>query len=165
MTLAELNACDRARFVEEIGWVFEHSPWIAERAWARRPFASVDDLQGALEQELASASIDEQLNLLCAHPDLGARMQMSGASSAEQSAAGLDRMSRDDEERLRQLNAQYKQKFGIPFLLAVKGSTLHQILGALEERLPSTFEAELTEAMRQASRIARFRLEEAISIE
>ena len=164
MTLAELNSWDRARFVEAIGWVFEHSPWVAERAWAQRPFASVAALHKAMTLEAARAPLHEQLAMLRAHPDLGARARMSDASTAEQSGSGLDRISPADVERLRRLNAAYWQKFGFPFLFAVRGSTAHQILAALEERLPSTPDAELVEALGQVSRIALFRLEEAVSV-
>jgi 2-oxo-4-hydroxy-4-carboxy-5-ureidoimidazoline decarboxylase len=163
VTLADLNACDRGRFVEAIGWVFEHSPWVAERAWERRPFASVDELHEAMTLEAARAPLREQLALVRAHPDLGTRARMSGSSAAEQAGAGLDRMSPAEFEQLQRQNAAYRQKFGFPFLFAVKGSTTRQILSALEERLAATPDAELVEALRQVSRIARFRLAEAIA--
>jgi 2-oxo-4-hydroxy-4-carboxy-5-ureidoimidazoline decarboxylase len=114
--------------------------------------------------EVTRASRDEQLALLRAHPDLGTRATMSASSTAEQAGARFGRMSPSEFERLQQLNAAYWQKFGFPFLFAVKGSTAHQILAALEERLPATPEAELAEALRQVSRIAQFRLEVAISV-
>lgn len=164
VTLAELNACDRGRFVQAIGWVFEHSPWVAERAWERRPFASLDGLHQAMALEVSGAPLQEQLALLRAHPDLGSRARMSDSSAAEQSGTGLDRTTPAEFERLQRLNAAYRQKFGFPFLFAVKGSTTHQVLAALDERLPATRDAEFAEALRQASRIAQFRLEEAISV-
>lgn len=164
MTLAELNACDRARFVGAIGGIFEHSPWVAERAWERRPFASVDKLHDVMMLEVTRAPRHEQLALLRAHPDLGTRARMSDSSTAEQSGAGLDRMVPAEFERLQRLNAAYSLKFGFPFLFAVKGSTANQILEALEERLPATPDAELVEALRQVSRIAQFRLEVAIAV-
>jgi 2-oxo-4-hydroxy-4-carboxy-5-ureidoimidazoline decarboxylase len=164
VTLAELNACDRARFVAAIGGIFEHSPWVAERAWERRPFASVDELHTAMTLEVARAPLPKQLALLRGHPDLGTRARMSDSSTAEQSGAGLDSMAPAEFERLQRLNTAYWQKFGFPFLFAVKGSTVSQILAAMEERLPSTPDAELAEALRQVSRIAHFRLEVAISV-
>ena len=161
-TLGELNACDRARFVEALGWIFEESPWVAERAWARRPFAGVDALHAAMTEEVARATRDEQLALLRAHPDLGARAHMSDASAGEQAGAGLDRLAPAEFERLQRLNAAYRRKFGYPFLFAVSGSTSHQILDALERRLTSDAGDELGEALRQVYRIARFRLERAV---
>ncbi len=162
-TIAELNALDREAFVAAVGWVFEHSPWVAERAWAHRPFAGVDVLHEQMTLTVSLASRDEQLALLRAHPDLGARARMSDASSGEQASVGLDRLSRHDFERLQRLNTAYREKFQFPFLYAVKGSTPAQILDALEQRLPRDVEDEFAEALRQVSRIARFRLESMVS--
>ena len=159
MTLAELNACDRDGFVAAVGWVFEHSPWIAERAFAAAPFASLDALHDAMTEVEMQASREEQLDLLRAHPDLGTRARMTAASEGEQSGAGLDRMGRADYDRLQRLNTAYRTKFGFPFLFAVKGSTVPQILAALDARSAAEWEPEFAEALRQASRIARFRLE------
>lgn len=163
MTLAELNATDRRAFVEAVGWAFEHSPWVAERAWERRPFTSVEALHETMAAIVASSTYEEQIALLRAHPDLGARARMSDASEREQAGAGLDALTRDELDRLRALNTAYREKFGFPFLYAVKGSTKHDILSALERRLPSTRDIEHQEALRQVYRIARFRLEDVIS--
>lgn len=165
-TLAELNASDRSGFIEAIGWVFERSPWVAERAWQQRPFPTIDRLHDAMTAVVAAASAEEQLALLRAHPELGVvRVQpehISTASRREQAGAGLDELRGDELERLRALNAAYREKFGFPFLYAVKGSTTRDILNALERRLTSMRDAEHLEALRQVYRIARFRLEEAV---
>jgi OHCU decarboxylase len=163
MTLSELNSQDLRGFVDAIGWVFEQSPWVAERAWTARPFATLDALHEAMMSEIAASTLDEQLALLRAHPDLGARVAMSDRSAAEQRGAGLDSLTRDELDRFTALNAAYRQRFGFPFLYAVKGSTKHDILSALETRLLSTRNAELGEALRHVSRIARFRLEEMLA--
>jgi OHCU decarboxylase len=163
VTLDEVNACDRAGFVSRVGWVFEHSPWIAERAWARKPFRSLDELHAEMTAQMAAATLDERLSLLRAHPDLGTRIKMSDASTNEQAGAGLDSLTPEEFQRLRGLNAEYRDKFGFPFLYAVKGSTKRVILKALVDRLPSSRDQELAEALRQVARIARFRLEELIS--
>jgi 2-oxo-4-hydroxy-4-carboxy-5-ureidoimidazoline decarboxylase len=163
MTLPELNASDRERFVIEVGWVFEHTPWVAARAWTRRPFASVDELSGALAAEVSAASLDEQLALLRAHPDLGSRARMTRASSGEQAGAGLDSLTSEEFERLQRLNAAYRERFGFPFLFAVRGSTKQDVLDALEDRLSAGPDEELAEALRQVFRIAEFRLRDAIS--
>jgi len=165
MTVADLNEMDRDRFVESIGWVFEHSPWVAERAYATRPFASIEALHAAMAGEMRRATTDEQLTLLRAHPDLGARASMSGSSTAEQSGAGLDRLSPVQFDTLQRLNREYRDTFGFPFLYAVKGATVADILAALERRRAATYDEELDEALRQVSRIARFRLEAALSSE
>jgi 2-oxo-4-hydroxy-4-carboxy-5-ureidoimidazoline decarboxylase len=167
MTLPELNLNDREGFVAALGWIFEDSPWVAERAWDSRPFNTLDELHTAMTSVVARASLDEQLALLGAHPDLGgnrlrADATMSDASQREQTGAGLDVLATDELARLRALNSAYRTKFGFPFLYAVKGSTTQDILNALERRLPSTRDAEHQEALRQVYRIARFRLEEAL---
>jgi 2-oxo-4-hydroxy-4-carboxy-5-ureidoimidazoline decarboxylase len=162
MTLAELNACDYARFVDLLGHVFEASPWVAERVWPHRPFAGVEQLDAAMTEAVGRATHDEQLRLLRAHPDLGSRIRMSEASTGEQALAGLDRLAPGELETLQRLNAAYREKFGFPFVLAVKGSTTRQILDALEQRQPRQAEDEFAEALRQVSRIARFRLDDLI---
>ena len=166
MTVAELSALDRAAFVDAIGWVFEHSPWVAERAWPRRPFGSLDALHAAMVAALEAGTAEEQLALLRAHPDLGSRASMTGASSAEQAGAGLDSLSPGEFARLHELNAAYRATFGFPFLYAVKGSTKHDILKALEARASGAAggrEEEFREALRQVARIARFRLEDTLT--
>ena len=163
MTLSELNAQDRASFARALGWIFEDSPWVADRAWEKRPFATLGALHEAMTAVVASASSEEQLALLQAHPDLGAVRQMSDASNREQTSAGLDALTQVDLERLHSLNAAYRHKFGFPFLYAVKGSTTRDILSAIERRLQSEREVERQEALRQVFRIARFRLEDAVS--
>jgi 2-oxo-4-hydroxy-4-carboxy-5-ureidoimidazoline decarboxylase len=163
MTIAELNALDRGRFVEALGWIFEESPWVAERAWDSRPFPSADALHQQMTLVVSRATRDEQLALLRAHPDLGARARMSDASVGEQAGAGLDRLSRHDFERLHALNSAYREKFGFPFLYAVKGSTPQQILDALEHRRSRSVDEEFAEALRQAGRIAKFRLDTLVS--
>lgn len=110
-----------------------------------------------------TATRTEQMALLRAHPDLGTRAGLSDASSGEQAGAGLTQLARDEDERLRRLNAAYREKFGFPFLFAVKGSTPGQILEALEQRLARDADTEFAEALRQINRIARFRLEDLIA--
>ena len=163
MTLAELNAAERERFVASLGWIFEDSPWVAERTWARRPFTSVAALHDAMVAEVSAADPAEQLTLLRAHPDLGARARMSDASSGEQAGAGLDSLTAAEFERLQQLNAAYRARFGFPFLFAVRGATTPQILAALERRLAASRDAEFTEALGQVARIVRFRLDALLS--
>jgi 2-oxo-4-hydroxy-4-carboxy-5-ureidoimidazoline decarboxylase len=162
MTIGELNALDRAEFVAALGWVFEDSPWVAERAWSARPFAGVEALHAAMIGQLAQAKCEEQLALLRAHPDLGSRARISRASACEQAGAGLDHLTPHEFEHLHQLNSAYRKKFGFPFLFAVRGTTKHDILLALEKRLEASPENEYEEALRQVHRIARFRLLETI---
>jgi 2-oxo-4-hydroxy-4-carboxy-5-ureidoimidazoline decarboxylase len=163
MTIEELNSLERAQFVAAIGWVFEHSPWVAQGAWDTRPFANAEELHRAMVEQVERGLPEEQLALLRAHPDLGTRARVSEASSAEQAGAGLDQLTQAEFERLRELNETYRDKFGFPFLFAVKGSTKHDILDALERRVQSSQEEEYRVALDQVYRIARFRLEDTLS--
>ena len=162
MTIDDLNSLELAQFVSAIGWIFEHSPWVAERAWTMRPFADAQALHRAMVDQVERSLPEEQLALLRAHPDLGTRARVSEASSAEQSGAGLDQLTPAEFERLRRLNEDYRSKFGFPFLFAVKGSTKHDILEALERRGRSSREEEYLVALDQVYRIARFRLEDTL---
>jgi 2-oxo-4-hydroxy-4-carboxy-5-ureidoimidazoline decarboxylase len=162
MTIGQLNLLDRSAFVESVGWIFEHSPWVAERAFDARPFASLDALHAAMTEQVENATFAESLALLKAHPDLGARARLSLASTGEQAGAGLDSLTPGEFEQITRLNAAYRSRFGYPFLLAVKGSTKHDVLRSLQARIESSPEQEYREALRQVYRIARFRLEDLI---
>jgi OHCU decarboxylase len=159
MNIADLNHLSQTEFVDKVGWAFENSSWVAERAWAHGPFASIDALHAAMVAEVEHATPEEQLALLCAHPDLGARAKMSGASAGEQSGAGLDHLASEEYAELMRLNADYRDEFGFPFLFAVKGSTKDDILKSLRERVAGSREEEFRTALEQVFRIARFRLE------
>jgi 2-oxo-4-hydroxy-4-carboxy-5-ureidoimidazoline decarboxylase len=153
MTVEILNTLDQSAFTSSVGWIFEHSPWVAERAWPSRPFVDIAALHRAMVTQVEAASPDEQLALLRAHPDLGTRAELTRASASEQAAFDFD-------QRFIALNQSYRDKFGFPFLYAVKGSTKHDILRALELRLPSNRDTEFAEALRQVYKIAEFRLQE-----
>jgi 2-oxo-4-hydroxy-4-carboxy-5-ureidoimidazoline decarboxylase len=162
LSIQEINHFTQAQFTEALGWVFEHSPWVAERAWLHRPFTSCANLSHLMNGEVAAASVEQQMALLRAHPDLGTRAKISPSSAGEQAGAGLDRLTGEEYTRLIDLNAAYREKFEFPFLHAVKGSDKFAILEALERRLSSSREDEFQEALRQVYRIARFRLESII---
>jgi len=159
MKIEDLNGLTRERFVKALGWIFEGAPWVAERALAHGPFASLEGLHAAMVAEVQHASREEKLALLRAHPDLGVRARMSDASMKEQSGAGLDRLTPEELAEFQGMNAAYSEEFGFPFLFALKGSTKEDILRSLSERLGGTPEEEFHTALEQVFRIARFRLE------
>jgi len=163
MTIDELNSLDREKFVAAIGFVFEDSPWVAERAFAAKPFRDIEALHAAMVAEVEKAKPEQQLALLRAHPDLGTRARISSASEAEQAGAGLNALTTEEFERLQRLNSLYRARFGFPFLFAVKGSTKYDVLQALEQRVGALPEAEYREALRQVYRIAEFRLRDALA--
>ena len=163
ITLETLNGMRGDDFRRVLGAVFEHSPWVAERAWPARPFATLDALHTAMAASVRQASREEQLALLRAHPDLGAKAArvgaMTEASVAEQSSAGLDRLDDEEYERFERLNRAYRTKFGFPFVIAVRHHDKRAILGAFGERLGHTVEEELEAALAQVFDIARLRLD------
>ena len=167
-TLDGLNAFDRTVFVAAFGGVFEHSPWVAERAWELRPFDSVEGLPRAMVQAMETATPAEQLALIRAHPQLAGKAAIRGeltdASRREQAGAGLDQCSPEEYARLHAYNAAYEDKFGFPFIIAVRGHTRATILGEMQRRLSHGIEEEHAEALRQIARIARFRLDDLIEL-
>jgi 2-oxo-4-hydroxy-4-carboxy-5-ureidoimidazoline decarboxylase len=167
LTLDVLNRMSAAEFEKGLGEVFERSPWVAARAAAARPFATIEDLHGAMAAAVRRASRDEQLALLRAHPDLAGRAARAGALSAssiaEQSGAGLDRLDDAEFERFGRLNAAYREKFGFPFIIAVRRHDKHAILAAFETRLLNTPPQEIDSALAQVFEIARLRLDRLLS--
>jgi OHCU decarboxylase len=162
MRLERLNKMEQKQFTEAIGWVFEHSPWVAERAWKHRPFGSLDELCAVMNGEVETAALDEQFSLLRAHPDLGTRAKVTQSSAREQAGVGLDSLTQEEYTKLLNLNTGYRQKFGFPFILAVRGADKITILEALRTRGRAGKEAEFRGALDQVYRIARFRLEDLI---
>lgn len=156
---------DRAAFVAAFGGVYEHSAWVAERAFDEgTPLPdTIEALHQRLAAQVAQASQGEQLALIQAHPDLAGRAALAGeltaASSGEQAGAGLDQCSPDELTRFTRYNEAYRAKFSFPFIMAVKGSNRHLILAAFEERLPNTPEQEFQRALAEIDRIALFRLQ------
>jgi OHCU decarboxylase len=162
ISLQELNALPASQFIATLAGVFERSPWVAERVVFARPFASVLQLDEAMCAAVESASLEEQLALIRAHPELAGRAAIRGEltleSTREQQAAGLAACSPQEFARLHELNAAYFRKFGFPFVLAVKGHTRASVLEAMEQRVGHSPEEERATALREIGRIARFRL-------
>lgn len=163
MTLAEANAMDEEALVAALGGVFEHSPWVARRACAARPFASVAALHGAMVAAVDRASEAEKLALLRAHPELAGRAAIRGEvtadSAREQAGAGLAQCSPEELARIATLNARYRARFGFPFILAVKGYDRAGILAEFERRVDGDRATEFAECLAQVGKIARLRLD------
>ncbi|TXH70498.1 MAG: 2-oxo-4-hydroxy-4-carboxy-5-ureidoimidazoline decarboxylase [Thiothrix sp.] len=161
-TLAELNTLNQAEFVSCLGGIYEHSPWMAERTWQARPFADLDALLSAFRASLAKATEAEQLALIRAHPDLAGKAALRGEltaeSNSEQASAGLDQCTPEELARFTALNTAYQQKFGFPFIMAVKNATRAQILQGFEQRIHHKPIDEFSTALEQINRIAAFRL-------
>jgi len=166
MNLEELNALPAEKFVALLGAVFEHSPWVAERAAKARPFRSRAELLDEMRSVVQRASPEEQLALIRAHPQLGARgrsrTQLTEASANEQRRAGLDACTDAEFAQLMQLNSAYVEKFSFPFILAVRGHTPESILTALQSRLSNDARSERQAALGQIGLIGGYRLEDIV---
>ncbi len=153
---------DRDRFITLYGHLFEHSPWVIERAWALRPFADAEDLHAAFLRVLAEAEPEERLALLRAHPELADKVAMdeglTEASALEQASAGLDRLSPPEYEAFHGFNRAYRERFGFPFIICVKLQDKGGILKAMGQRVQGQPEVELGEALHQVGLISRLRL-------
>ncbi|MEK0416390.1 MAG: hypothetical protein RI949_396 [Pseudomonadota bacterium] len=169
LTLNALNEATSPSFVEMLQGIYEHSPWIAQRAAAMRPFTSLEALKWALCQVVRDASPEEQLGLIRAHPELAGKAMVRNALTAEstdeQSRAGLTQCSPEEFARLQDLNAAYNAKFGWPFILAVRGPrglglTRQQIIDTFARRLHGHPDFERAECLRNIHRIAEIRLHE-----
>lgn len=157
-TLAELNAFDCAAFVRAVGPIYEHSPWIAERAWSQRPFHSVAHLHKALASTVKNASPEERLALIQAHPDLVGRAVLTSESQGEQAAAGLMDLSPEEGAAFTQYNRAYRERFGFPFVICARLNKKAAILEAFPRRLAHTRSQEIATALAEIDKIAALRL-------
>lgn len=157
----------RDEFIKAFAEIYEHSPWIAARAYDLGTDATLDEIE-TLHQRLASillgASHAAQLALINAHPDLAGKAALRGelsvASTSEQAGAGIHACSAEEFARFNELNAAYKARFGFPFIKAIKGNNRQQILAAFEQRLQHTPQQEFACALAEINRIALFRLQQ-----
>lgn len=163
MTLDDLNALDARGFARALDGIFEHSPWIAARTFDAGPFASIAALHDALLATVEYASADEQLALVRAHPELAGKAAIAGeltpSSTSEQASAGLDACTPEEFEQLGALNRRYRERFGFPFVIAVRGLDRRQVIAALARRVTQARDVEFREALAQIGRIARLRLD------
>jgi 2-oxo-4-hydroxy-4-carboxy-5-ureidoimidazoline decarboxylase len=161
--LAEVNALGEREFVARLGAVFEHSPWIATKAWQRRPFASVNGIHQAMMAAVLDATRPQQLALVRAHPELAGAEAKAGRltsdSSGEQARLGFISLSSDEFLKMRELNRRYRDKFGFPCIVALR---LHDartdVIAEMERRLRNDATTELENALEQIGHIARGRL-------
>lgn len=161
--LESVNQMPFADFISAFGDVAEHSPWVAEQAACARPFSSREAMHQVFRSAVMQATLDQQLALIRAHPDLAGKAAIHGGltdvSRREQAGAGLDTLTEGEFERFTALNARYKEKFDFPFIFAVKGADKHQILESFETRLLNDAAQETSTALDNISRIFSFRIE------
>ncbi|MGH8727417.1 MAG: 2-oxo-4-hydroxy-4-carboxy-5-ureidoimidazoline decarboxylase [Burkholderiales bacterium] len=162
LALKAVNQMDRAAFVQALGHTFEHSPWIAERAWDARPFESIAELHQAMAKVVKSAPRDKQLALLNAHPDLAGKEAQTGTmtddSVVEQKSAGLNALTKEEMARITRLNSEYKAKHGFPFIACVRHYSKEGIFYEFERRVGNDSETELRTDLEQIFAITKLRL-------
>jgi 2-oxo-4-hydroxy-4-carboxy-5-ureidoimidazoline decarboxylase len=164
MTLAELNALPQPEFVALLGGVFEHSPWVAERAWSSRPFASLDQLHAAMLKAVLVSTEQEQQALVRAHPELAGAEAKDGTltadSSSEQARLGFTALPSEDFRRVADLNRRYREKFAFPCIVALRRHRERaSVIGEMERRIANDGKVELRNALEQIGYISRGRLE------
>jgi OHCU decarboxylase len=146
--------------LDEAKAVFEHSPWVAERAWQRGPFASLDAMHAAMMSAVREAGREEQLALVRAHPELAGSETLTPSSSGEQTRLGFTALSREELSKMKDLNRRYREKFGFPCIVALRlHATRDSVMQQMQRRLGNNAETELANALEQIGHIARGRLE------
>jgi len=158
-----VDRLDHDAFLARFGGVFEQSPWVAERAWAARPFGSLDALHHTMVEAVERAPRDVQLALIRAHPDLAANVSLTAESEREQAAAGLDALTPEQFERITWLTTAYRARFGFPFIVCAREHTPDSIIAAAERRTASGPDEEEKTALSEIAKIARLRLADLVA--
>jgi 2-oxo-4-hydroxy-4-carboxy-5-ureidoimidazoline decarboxylase len=166
-SIQQLNSLSRDEFVCIAGPVFEHSPWIAELAWTRKPFTSLENLHAGLCEVVNNSSEEKQLALIRAHPDLVGKLALAGQltkeSTNEQAGAGLNKLPPEEIAIFQKQNAAYQKQFGFPFVICARLNRKEEILAGLERRLNHSREQEIKTALEEVYKIARLRLGDLIA--
>src|SRR4029078_2848812 len=160
-SLSDLNACSKDEFAGALANIFEHSPWIADRVRAARPFAGVRELFAAMKAVVDRAVPELHLALIRSHPGLADKTQraagLTAESDAEQNSVGLDRLSDAEHDAFERVNNAYRANFGFPYIVWVRGHTRDSILRDFDRRLPNDVAAEMQRSIEEICRIAALR--------
>jgi len=161
-SLANLNQLDRDQFVETLGDIFEHSPWVADMIYQDRPFDSTTQLHQTMVETVNKSPEMQRMALICNHPELAGKEAAEGTltddSRQEQSRAGLDQCSSEELAQLQSLNRAYREKFEFPFVIAVTGLDKTQIIAAIESRLKNSVSVEFETSIAEIGKIGLIRL-------
>lgn len=167
-SLAQLNDSTRAEFTSALGHLFEHSPWVAEETWPRRPFRDAVHLHAELCATMRAAPLDRQLALIRAHPDLAGRLALAGKltaeSTREQASAGLNEMTADELAAFQALNDSYRARFGFPFIICARLNARDAIRHAMQARISNTPAQEHVAALAEVEKIAWLRLQDSLRL-
>jgi 2-oxo-4-hydroxy-4-carboxy-5-ureidoimidazoline decarboxylase len=167
ISLQEINTLDQDAFVKTLGSLFEGPPWIVARAWHARPFTSLERLHQDLCEVMYNAPVEQQVALISAHPDLVGRAALAGTlgpeSTAEQAAAGLNRLSPEEIATFTRLNQAYRERFGFPFVICARENKKDSILAGFNARLHNSRSYEIETALGEVAKICYFRLHDLVS--
>ena len=156
----DLNNLNRDKFISLFGVIFEKTQWIAEKLLEHKPFKDKDDLVNKMIHIYETSQKNDILNILKAHPKLAIEKNLTEHSSKEQSSANLKNCNKEEYDEFKKLNDEYENKFGFPFIIAVKGKDKIEILNNFRQRINNDVELEFKEAKSQVKKIALFRLNE-----
>ncbi len=160
--LASLNQYSKDQFVESLGGIFEHSPWVADLVYEDRPFETIKQLQQTMLDAVQHSPELQRMALICNHPELAGKEAAAGTltedSRQEQFRAGLDQCTAEDLAQLQSLNQAYRKNFEFPFVIAVTGLNKAQIIAALESRLKNSFTVEFDASIAEIGKISMIRL-------
>jgi len=165
--LDQINHLSRDEFVAALGHLFEHSPWVAEETWSKRPFRDAAHLHAELCRTMQAAPGEKQLDLIRAHPDLAGRLarqnQLTRVSTKEQASAGLNLLSEKELAAFQSLNDRYRSRFGFPFIICARLNAKDAIVSAMNARLTNSPPVEHAAALAEIEKIAWLRLQDALA--
>jgi 2-oxo-4-hydroxy-4-carboxy-5-ureidoimidazoline decarboxylase len=163
LNIDAINTRSETEFIALLGSIFEHSPWVSELVYGKRPFADREALHREMVDAMRQAPKLQRMALLCSHPELAGKEAAAGsltdASQREQAGAGLNQCSAQELQKIKALNQAYHDKFEFPFIIAVTGLDKHQIIAAMERRLDNDREEEFDTALGEVEKIARIRID------
>ena len=162
-SIDNINNLNKSDFLTIFGNVFEKTDWIAEKVFELKPFKDFNDFSSKMFDLYENSQKKNILLILNSHPELAVAKKLTMESKTEQAGAKLNECSAEEFEEFKKLNLEYKNKFGFPFIIAVKGKNKNEILNNFRQRILNDIESEFEEAKNQVKKIATFRLNEIIN--
>jgi len=161
-SIDKFNKLSKAEFISIFGNIFEKTEWIAERCYESKPYNNLDELVSKMMKIFENSEKEKHLEILNSHPDLAVEKRLTENSKNEQKNASLNQCNDKEFLEFKNLNEEYKKKFGFPFIIAVKGKNKEEILNSFRQRITNNINLEFEEAKKQVKKIASFRLDEII---
>ena len=161
-SIDKFNKLSKTEFISIFGNIFEKTEWIAERCYESKPYNNLDELVSKMMKIFENIEKERHLEILNSHPDLAVEKKLTEDSKNEQKNASLNQCTDEEFVEFKNLNEEYKKKFGFPFIIAVKGKNKEEILNSFRQRITNNINLEFEEAKKQVKKIANFRLSEII---